>query len=66
MLQRIGAVHRDEMFRAFNMGIGFILVVGQGQADAVLAALKRQRERAYVIGEVTRSSRGTANRVMLG
>ena len=66
LLQRIGAVHQDEMFRAFNMGIGFILVVGKRQADAVLAALKRQRERAYVIGEVTRSSRKTANRVVLG
>ena len=66
LLQRIGAVHRDEMFRAFNMGIGFILVVGQRQADAVLAALKRQRERAYVIGAVTRSRRAHANRVVLG
>ena len=66
LLQRIGAVHQDEMFRAFNMGIGFILVVGKRQADAVLAALKRQRERAYVIGEVARSSRRTANRVVLG
>ena len=44
----------------------FILVVGKRQADAVLAALKRQRERAYVIGEVTRASRGTANRVVFG
>ena len=66
LLQRIGAVHQDEMFRAFNMGIGFILVVGKRQADAVLGVLKRQRERAYVIGEVARSSRRTANRVVLG
>jgi phosphoribosylformylglycinamidine cyclo-ligase len=64
VLQRLGAVHRDEMFRTFNMGIGFILVVGKHQTDAVLAALKRQRERAYVIGEVTRARRGAANQVI--
>ena len=63
VLQRLGAVHRDEMFRTFNMGIGFMLVVGKRQTDAVLAALKRQRERAYVIGEVVRAGRGAANRV---
>jgi phosphoribosylformylglycinamidine cyclo-ligase len=66
LLQRLGKVARDEMFRTFNMGIGFILVVGARQADAVLSALKRQRERAYVIGEVARSRRGTAPEVMLG
>jgi phosphoribosylformylglycinamidine cyclo-ligase len=64
-LQRLGAVHQDEMFRTFNMGIGFILVVGKRHADAVLAALKRRRERGYVIGEVTRAARGAANRVVL-
>jgi phosphoribosylformylglycinamidine cyclo-ligase len=65
-LQRLGAVRRDEMFQTFNMGIGFILVVGTRHADAVLAALKRRRERAYVIGEIVRSRRGTAPEVMLG
>jgi phosphoribosylformylglycinamidine cyclo-ligase len=63
VLQRLGGVHRDEMFRAFNMGVGFVLVVGSRRTDAVLAALKRRRERACVIGEVTRAKRGAANRV---
>lgn len=58
MLQRLGKVSRAEMYRTFNMGIGFVLVVAARDADRVLAALKRQRQRGYVIGEVTRAKRG--------
>jgi phosphoribosylformylglycinamidine cyclo-ligase len=65
LLQRLGAVPRDEMFRTFNMGIGFILVVGRRDADTVLAALKHRGERAYVIGEVARTTRGAPARVAL-
>jgi phosphoribosylformylglycinamidine cyclo-ligase len=64
LLQRLGSVRRDEMFRTFNMGIGFIVVVGKRDADAVLATLKRQRERAYLIGEITRARRGARKRVV--
>jgi len=65
LLQRLGAVRRDEMFRTFNMGIGYILIVGARQADAVLATLRRRRERAYVIGAVERAGRGAHARVVL-
>jgi phosphoribosylformylglycinamidine cyclo-ligase len=65
LLQRLGSVQRDEMFQTFNMGIGFILVVGKRQADAVMDALKRQRERAYIIGEVVRAGRESRQRVVL-
>ena len=61
LLQRLGNVPRDEMFRTFNMGIGYILVVGPRQVDAVRAALKRRRERAYVIGAIVRAGRGSVN-----
>jgi len=32
-------VEREEMFRVFNMGIGFVLVVGPGKLDAVCDAV---------------------------
>jgi phosphoribosylformylglycinamidine cyclo-ligase len=60
LLQRLGALSRDEMLRTFNMGVGFALVVGRRDVGPVLAALKRKRERAYVIGEVVRAKRGQA------
>lgn len=65
LLQRLGPVPRDEMFATFNMGIGFILVVGKRNADTVLAALKRRREPAYVIGEIERAGRRVAEGVAL-
>ncbi|MFN8627985.1 MAG: phosphoribosylformylglycinamidine cyclo-ligase [Candidatus Binatia bacterium] len=65
LLQRLGPVPRDEMFATFNMGIGFILVVGKRNADTVLAALKRRREPAYVIGEIERAGRRVADGVAL-
>jgi phosphoribosylformylglycinamidine cyclo-ligase len=65
LLARLGAVERDEMFRTFNMGIGFVLVVASNEASRVLALLRRRREAAYVIGEVTRAPRRAAPSVTL-
>ncbi len=65
LLQRLGALPREEMFRTFNMGIGFILAVDAADTTAVLRALRRRRERAYIIGEVTRAPKGR-ERVVLG
>jgi len=45
LLARLGAVADDEMFRTFNMGIGFVLVVAARDTDRVLAQLSRQRQR---------------------
>jgi len=65
LLQRLGPVKHAEMFTTFNMGIGFVLVVGRRDADTVLSALKQQRERAYVIGEITRAPRRAEPQVVL-
>jgi phosphoribosylformylglycinamidine cyclo-ligase len=65
LLQRLGGVDPGEMYRTFNMGIGFILVVGARQADAVLANLRRRREHPCIIGEVARAGRGVRSRVCL-
>ena len=50
-LQRSGAVTTAEMFRAFNMGIGLILVCSPEQVNEVQSLLD---EPSTVIGEVTR------------
>jgi phosphoribosylformylglycinamidine cyclo-ligase len=52
-LQRAGAIDDREMFRAFNMGIGLILVCAASDADAVLTSLGSSGEPAWVIGRVT-------------
>jgi phosphoribosylformylglycinamidine cyclo-ligase len=51
-LQRAGGVSDDEMFRAFNMGVGLILVCSDGRASHVLASLAAAGERAWRLGSV--------------
>src|SRR5262245_60557685 len=38
VLQQRGAIARDEMFRAFNMGVGLVIVCAAKDADRVLSA----------------------------
>jgi len=51
-LQREGNVARTEMWRTFNCGIGYTLIVGRADADAAIAALARRGLGARTIGEV--------------
>ncbi|HIP54766.1 MAG TPA: phosphoribosylformylglycinamidine cyclo-ligase [Sulfurimonas autotrophica] len=46
-------VARDEMFRAFNMGVGMILVVEEKNVEKILASA----EGAYLIGEIKEGKR---------
>src|SRR4051812_488491 len=51
LLQEAGAVAEDEMYRAFNMGVGMIVACAEPDAEAVLATLMSAGEgRAAVIG----------------
>lgn len=51
-LQEGGNIEMVEMYRTFNCGVGFILVVPQEQVDTTLAFLKEQGETAWVIGHI--------------
>jgi phosphoribosylformylglycinamidine cyclo-ligase len=51
-LQRGGNVPRDEMFRAFNMGIGLIIVCTRAHADLALGMLADAGEQPRLIGEI--------------
>jgi phosphoribosylformylglycinamidine cyclo-ligase len=52
VLQREGGVARDEMYRAFNMGVGMVGVVRADDADAVVRDLRTGGEQAWIAGEV--------------
>jgi len=56
-LQRAGNVDRDEMFRVFNMGIGYILAVDSDHLKGALDQLAAAGETAYVIGNLTAGPR---------
>jgi phosphoribosylformylglycinamidine cyclo-ligase len=51
-LQEAGGVSEEEMFRVFNMGIGFVLIVRPTFADAVFRKLKRSGESPIILGEI--------------
>ena len=51
-LQREGAVAREEMWRTFNCGIGFVLIVAQADVAKIETALDGQSLAHWRIGEV--------------
>ncbi|WP_431800899.1 phosphoribosylformylglycinamidine cyclo-ligase [Halobacillus andaensis] len=52
-LQEEGNLSIDDMLGVFNMGIGMVAVVAEGEVDAALQALQNERESAALIGHVT-------------
>ncbi len=52
-MQKAGPVKSEEMFRVFNMGIGYVLVVAPKSADTIIKRLISYGETAYKIGKVT-------------
>lgn len=56
-LQKLGNVEQDEMFRAFNMGIGLIVVVPAEKVKKAKAILNRANERFHIIGRIVRGER---------
>ncbi|MBI3491180.1 MAG: phosphoribosylformylglycinamidine cyclo-ligase [Acidobacteria bacterium] len=60
LLQRLGGIATDEMFRVFNMGIGLIVACAVGDADRVLEQLATAGEPAVRIGRVVSGDRTVA------
>jgi len=52
-LQAKGPVEEDEMYRVFNMGVGFVLIVAEDFADSIAEKLTRYGEKVYNIGRIT-------------
>jgi phosphoribosylformylglycinamidine cyclo-ligase len=52
-LQSKGPVEEDQMYRVFNMGIGFVLVVAEDFAESMVKKLGRSGEQVYKIGRIT-------------
>ena len=57
-LQEAGHVAEDEMFRTFNMGVGYLLVVPPSRVSGVTAALAAAGEGVHALGEIVSGERG--------
>ncbi|NOZ59733.1 MAG: phosphoribosylformylglycinamidine cyclo-ligase [Euryarchaeota archaeon] len=52
LVQELGRVPEQEMYRTFNMGVGFCIVVSEEQGERVVEICRRFGTRARVIGRV--------------
>ena len=58
VIQKLGGVSPGDMFRTFNMGIGFTCVVDESDVDATLKAFDTSEIDAVVIGHIAEGDRG--------
>ena len=61
-LRERGGIDPDEMYRVFNMGIGYVLIVRPTFTESVVRQLRRLGEEALVIGRIVKG----AGKVQLG
>lgn len=54
LIARRGRVPQDDMLRTFNMGIGLALVVAERDLPRVTQALRKKREKFWIIGRIVR------------
>ncbi|MGB9909664.1 MAG: phosphoribosylformylglycinamidine cyclo-ligase [Candidatus Hydrothermia bacterium] len=57
-LQKEGGVPEEEMWRVFNMGIGFIFIVKREEGDSFMKFLEELGEKYYLLGEISKGERG--------
>jgi phosphoribosylformylglycinamidine cyclo-ligase len=53
LMQKIGNVSEPEMYRAFNMGVGMVVVTSSQDKAAVGSHLQQQGTEVFEIGRVT-------------
>lgn len=57
MIEQQGNVPFEEMYKTFNMGIGYIIVVAEKDADAAITTLSSTGSDAYRIGSITKGDK---------
>lgn len=55
-LQRHGGVDEAEMFRVFNMGIGYVIIARPDHADRMVKKLKKLGETPVVVGAIEKGT----------
>ncbi|HXH49205.1 MAG TPA: phosphoribosylformylglycinamidine cyclo-ligase [Terriglobia bacterium] len=54
LIAGLGKVRQAEMLRTFNMGLGMLLIVPGKNVEKVTRALKRKKEKSWVVGRIVR------------
>ena len=53
-LQEHGGISEEEMYRVFNLGIGYCVIVRPKFADSIAEHLTKLGERVFRIGEIVK------------
>ena len=65
MIQDLGKIDEQEMYKTFNMGIGMVLAVAKEDVEKTLASLKESGEAAYHIGNAIKETPESKESVVL-
>lgn len=57
-MREVGDVDAEEMYRVFNMGIGYAIVVRRKDVEAAVQSLRSARARPKIIGEIVEGDYG--------
>lgn len=57
LLQQWGGVSSEEMFRAFNMGIGLAMIVPRHEVGTIIGSLNLMGEKVYQLGQLEEGPR---------
>ncbi len=55
-----GNISEKEMYRTFNMGIGFCIIVPRESADEIIETISIERMKASIIGNIRRNGKGNS------
>jgi phosphoribosylformylglycinamidine cyclo-ligase len=58
LIARLGKIDQSEMDRTFNNGLGMVAIAAPDRADTIVRHLRSHKQRAFIIGEMTRGARG--------
>ncbi len=58
LIQEKGNIETTEMFKTFNMGIGYIFVVDEKNSEDLIKSLEEINEKAYEIGKIVKGEDG--------
>ena len=62
-IQVDGNIDNKEMYRTFNMGIGFCLVAPKASADDIISIFKKYKMRCGIVGRIEKGSGEVAARI---
>lgn len=58
-MENKGRIDSDEMYRVFNMGIGYIIIISPNDLEKALKILKEAKQKAILIGSIVKGSKQT-------